>query len=63
MKHYERVHFRLLRTPCCGALLCWVNPRLPTFCPECAARVFPDIRGGVLISDETATLRYNETLT
>jgi hypothetical protein len=25
----ERVIFRLIMTPCCGHMLCWVNPRFP----------------------------------
>jgi hypothetical protein len=24
-------HFRLIQMPCCGQLLCWVNPRLPNY--------------------------------
>jgi hypothetical protein len=24
-------HFRLIVMPCCGQLLCWVNPRLPNY--------------------------------
>jgi NADH pyrophosphatase NudC (nudix superfamily) len=59
----ERVHFRLLKTPCCGTLLCWVNPRFPNYCPECSARIFPEIRGCVIMNDDTATLKYTEKLT
>lgn len=54
----ERAHFRLIRTPCCSTLLCWVNPRLPNYCPECGQRTYPEVRGGVLTSDENATIRY-----
>lgn len=56
----ERVHFRLLCTPCCGAMLCWVNPRLPNHCPECGKHIYPDIKSGVAISDINATLKYSE---
>jgi hypothetical protein len=31
MKMTTRAHFRLIQMPCCGQLLCWVNPRLPNF--------------------------------
>ena len=36
----ERVPFRHLFMPCCGIILCWVNPRRPMYCPECGVRVF-----------------------
>lgn len=56
---HETVPFRLIQTPCCGALLCWVNPRLPNFCPECGKGVYSEIRGCVLMADTTATLSTN----
>ena len=31
----QRAHFRFIQVPCCGQLLCRVNPRLPNYCPEC----------------------------
>jgi hypothetical protein len=34
------VPFRLIQTPCCSTLLCWVNPRLPNYCPECGQHIF-----------------------
>lgn len=55
-KTYERVVFRLLKTPCCGALLCWVNPRFPNYCPECGHHIYPDVRGCVLVHDDEAVL-------
>lgn len=55
----ERVHFKLLQTPCCTALLCWVNPRLPNYCPECGKFIFPEIKGCVNSQDDDATLKYN----
>jgi hypothetical protein len=59
----ERVHFRLIKMPCCGQLLCWVNPRLPNYCPECSQKVyarikFPQGDPPILISDEDALLKY-----
>ena len=59
---FERVHFRLLNTPCCNSLLCWVNPRLPNYCPECGGHIYPEIRGGVLVSDDDASLKYKVVL-
>ena len=58
----ERVHFRLIRMPCCGQLLCWVNPRLPTHCPECGKTVYTKLKfdgSMILITDEKARLEYN----
>jgi hypothetical protein len=62
---FERVHFRLIRVPCCGQMLCWVNPRLPNFCPECGQKVYAQIRfpegdTPILLSDATAQLKYND---
>ena len=56
---HERVPFRFLRTPCCGHLLCWVNPRFPTFCPSCGTNVYPEIRSCVLVSDHDAVLTFS----
>lgn len=56
----ERVHFRLLQTPCCGTLLCWVNPRWPTFCPECGKSILAEIKGHVLLSDDNAMLKVKD---
>lgn len=56
MKTHERVMFRLIQTPCCKALLCWVNPRLPNNCPECGKFIYPEVRSGVLMLDENAML-------
>jgi hypothetical protein len=64
MRITERVHFRLIQMSCCGQLLCWVNPRLPTHCPECGEKVyrrikFPEGDPPILVSDENATLSHN----
>lgn len=53
----ERVNFRMFRTPCCGHQLCWVNPRLPTFCPECGT-LFDRRYMIVMIHDENAMIKY-----
>lgn len=55
----ERVPFRLIQMPCCQHLFCNVNHRWPSFCPNCGTHVFPQVRGGALITDENATLTYN----
>ena len=55
----ERVKFRLIWTPCCHTLLCWVNSRLPNFCPECGLRVYAQIKATpdcILVTDEEAWL-------
>lgn len=54
----ERVMFRLLQTPCCSTMLCWVNPRLPSYCSECGKFIYPAIKGCVLLCDDTSTLKY-----
>jgi hypothetical protein len=59
----ERIQFRLIQTPCCGTMLCWVNPRLPTYCPECGVNIFRQLRFNgsmILISDERAWLEHHE---
>ena len=58
----ERIIFRVLRMPCCGHLLCWVNPRLPNYCPECGAGVLARLRiqrESVQINDTEAFLKYH----
>ncbi len=42
----ERIIFRLIHTPCCHTLLCWVNPRLPNVCPECGERIYAKLKTG-----------------
>ena len=42
----EKVPFRLFHTPCCGHLLCWVNPRPPAYCPECGKFILAAIKSG-----------------
>lgn len=55
----ERVHFRLILTPCCGSLLCYVNPRLPNYCSECGKFIHAKVRECVMQSDENATLKVD----
>lgn len=57
----ERVPFRLLRTPCCGSLLCWVNPRLPNYCPECGKGIYPEIKSCITVEDNNAFLKLGTT--
>jgi hypothetical protein len=56
MKTTERVKFRLINMPCCGHLLCWVNPRFPLYCPECGKYIYTTVRTGVVHSDDNAEL-------
>lgn len=63
MQSTERIHFRFIQMPCCGQLLCWVNPRLPNYCPECGKQVYAQIRfpqgdPAILLSDENAVLKH-----
>lgn len=62
---HERVQFRLFHMPCCHTLICWVNPRLPNYCPECGERVYqrlkPQTPDMVLVSDSDAWLKYKDT--
>ena len=53
----ERVPFRLLETPCCSQLFCWVNPRLPIYCPECGTHIYPQVRSCVHYHDDRAILK------
>ena len=53
----EKILFTLIQTPCCSALLCWVNPRMPNFCPECGAAIWLKKRGEHIIhQDDDARL-------
>lgn len=51
---YELVPFRFLSCPHCRHQLCWVNPRLPNYCPECGA--LADWRERVHMRDDDAIL-------
>ena len=61
MKTNERIIFRLFSMECCGHFLCWVNPRVPNYCPECGKGVFPQVRGWAVLIDDTAHIRYDSS--
>ena len=46
MSYNEKIRFRLFSMPCCGQQLCWVNPRLPFYCPECGEVVLSKLNNG-----------------
>jgi len=58
----EFIKFKLIQMPCCGHLLCWVNPRFPSYCPECGKRTLGKfgLQGCILINDEDAQLKVHE---
>jgi hypothetical protein len=66
MKVSERVIFSILSTPCCHTLLCWVNPRMPNYCPECGERFAGGLRRGhpeaILFTDDEAMLRHERDI-
>lgn len=54
----EQIRFRLFLMPCCGQMLCWVNPRLPNYCPECGQLVHAKLKtGNATQMDATAWLK------
>jgi hypothetical protein len=56
-KERQRVPFRLIHTPCCHTLLCWVNARLPNYCPECGKHIYSKLKfGGILVEATDAWL-------
>lgn len=59
----ERVWFRLIHLPCCGHLLCWVNPRLPAYCPECGKQILRQLKAKDTtcfhLDDPDTTLTYH----
>lgn len=61
MASNEQIKFRLFQMPCCGQLLCWVNPRLPNHCPECGKQVLLQLKSGeyTRMIDENAWLRFS----
>jgi hypothetical protein len=60
----EQIRFRVFQMPCCGQMLCWVNPRLPTHCPECGTSVLMELRTGIhtLLTDENAWIKYKTSI-
>jgi hypothetical protein len=53
-------HFRLIVTECCHSQLCWVNPRLPNYCPECGKHIYPSVKSWVTYDDRTAVINHTE---
>jgi hypothetical protein len=53
---HEQVVFKLIQMPCCGHLLCWVNPRYPNLCPECGSDIRLTVKEAILHSDDEAIL-------
>jgi hypothetical protein len=62
----EKVVFRLIWMPCCHSMFCWVNPRLPNYCPECGKRVYADLKWNhpeaILLTDENAWLKITKPI-
>lgn len=59
----EMVPFRLIQMPCCKTQVCWINPRLPTHCPECGQPVYKRLRFGpdhCILDERTGWLRLQE---
>lgn len=48
----EQVPFKLMQMPCCNHQVCWINPRLPTYCPECGTAVYMKLKSGAFTLDE-----------
>ena len=63
MRYSEVVRFRVYHMPCCGHMLCWLNPRIPTFCPECGKSVYSDLKTGqaTMVDDDRATVTMEMT--
>lgn len=49
----ERIqgYFRYITTPCCHTQLCWMNPRLPNYCPECGDHIFARLKFGGIVAE------------
>lgn len=54
----EQVPFRFIACPECNHQVCWVNPRLPSYCPECGKHILAKLKMGEGIHEtRTAWLR------
>jgi hypothetical protein len=42
----EQIPFRLFKMPCCNQMVCWVQPRLPAYCPMCGKAVWAQLKSG-----------------
>lgn len=59
-KVHERVPFRFLVCPECKHQICWINPRLPNYCPECGYRPpYGGWKERVFMRDDEAILTTN----
>lgn len=56
----ERVHLRILVCQSCHNQTCWINQRLPTYCHECGQLAIGEKKPWVLISDDSAIIKYKE---
>lgn len=58
-KRIEFVIFRYIVCPECDFNMCWVNPRLPTYCPECGKVIYAKLKMNperIMVVDEQAEL-------
>lgn len=62
MRTSQGIQFRLFHMPCCGHMLCWVNPRLPSYCPECGKHIVLELKSGehTRVNDRGAVLRMDD---
>lgn len=56
----ERVKFRLFQMPCCGQLLCWLNSRLPNYCPECGKLIYMEMRHRETLAESETWLKITK---
>jgi hypothetical protein len=57
----EQVPFKLIECPECKHQICWINPRLPTYCPECASLIHMKLRANEgILKQATAWLRIED---
>lgn len=62
-KTIEMVKLQVFHMPCCGSQICWVNPRLPNYCPECGEQVYMKLKfesmTHCIYRDEKAMLHHS----
>lgn len=51
--------FKLFYMETAGNLLCWVNPRFPSHCPQCGKSCYPAVKGWFTESDDNAILKLH----
>lgn len=52
----QLIKFRLIQCPECSHQMCWVNPRLPSYCPMCGVLIYPHVKQHVMVTDDNAEL-------